>query len=413
MKISNRIVILAGIAIMPGVGFAQTASPSPNPFGLTGDWGGTRTKLASQGYSFRSYLTQFFVDPLTGGINTGSKSTGKFDLFFDIDGTKSGLGKGVGFHTHLEGRWGDSVIGTAVTANPILTTNQYPKLGGTEFAFTSAYFSLPLAAKTSMVIGKLNMYDLGEKTQFRGGRGVDRFQNASFTGPVVNSRVMPPINFGAMATHIHMLSPKQPGAFTFGLFGSTAVTSDFDLGKAFDKGVSLLGSFTIPGVAKGQGTSAFTIIYSTKDRASINDIPNIFLPPLPAANKTNRSWVISYDYSQPLAAKWGWFGSLATSDGDPGPYKFSGTLGIGGDGIIESRPNDRFGVGLYYTDPSDALRDAFKGVVKFDAEYGVETFYNYAVNDWFRIGANVQAVNPLLRGSDDLFVYSLNAQIRF
>ena len=44
----------------------------------------------------------------------------------------------------------------------------------------------------------------------------------------------------------------------------------------------------------------------------------------------------------------GVFGRLGVSDGNPNFMKFFGSFGVGGKGMFESRPLDKFGCGYYY-----------------------------------------------------------------
>ena len=389
------------------------AAPAPVPKMLTGDWGGTRTDLANKGYTLDASLTQFYMDPVSGDFKTKADGYGKLDIFLDADGTKGGWGKGIGVHTHGELRYGGSGIAVGTTLNPTIVNSQYPTTSGAKFAFTSFNVTAMLSKKWRAQIGKNNMYDVGKNTPFRGGRGVDAFWNGAFSGPVINARVVPAINIGGIFNFIDAISPTQPAVYTFGVFDPNACNTTTGLDHAFSSGVTLMAGLLLPGTAPDKGTHSINIFYSSKDRASLKDLANVVIPPLPPAEKTRRSWTLSYDYSQPLAKKWGWFGSLATSNGDPNVSRISATLGIGGSGIITSRPQDKFGLGTFYLNPDRSFQDALRPLFPTQDEYGMETFYDFAVTDWLKVGPDLQVVQSVRKNANTLVVIGVRGQLRF
>ena len=380
---------------------------------LTGDWGGTRTELANKGYTFDPLWTHIYMDPVAGNFNTSGKSYGKAELFFDANGAKAGWGFPLGVHAHLEYRYGDTILGVASTINPIVVSNLTPGPKGSVFAITGLNFTAPLSKNVRAQIGKINLLDVGKDTPYRGGRGIDRFLNAAFTGPVIQARVIPTITLGGIFNYIGKIGEGRPAITTLGIFDVTASNTTTGLDHPFDKGVSLMGGLLLPGTKPGMGTHNLTLFYSTKDRASLNDIPNVILPPLQDAEKRKRSWVFVYDYSQPLAKKWGWFGNIALSDGKINAYRIAANIGVGGDGVFTSRPHDKFGAGLFYTNPSRDVQDLLKPLFATQDEFGSEIFYDFAVTDWFRIGPDFQVIEPIRKNANTVVVIGVRGQLRF
>ena len=87
------------------------------------------------------------------------------------------------------------------------------------------------------------------------------------------------------------------------------------------------------------------------------------------------------------------------------------SAGIGGRGVIDSRPNDVFGVGYFYNDIYD---DRFTTGLGFDGDSsGVEAFYNLAITPAARLSVNLQYLEPSLEDVDDAVVLSGRLHITF
>jgi porin len=72
--------------------------------GLTGDWGGARTRWAQQGVALRGDLTVMSQGLVSGSGSKRWDETSHYDLFADLDFGKMGWAQGLGFHVHAEGR---------------------------------------------------------------------------------------------------------------------------------------------------------------------------------------------------------------------------------------------------------------------------------------------------------------------
>lgn len=85
-----------------------------------------------------------------------------------------------------------------------------------------------------------------------------------------------------------------------------------------------------------------------------------------------------------------------SSDGNPNPAHFFFSIGVGGKGIIPSRPIDRFGTGFYYIDVSNPKFTGLLGrTTEFlRDEYGGEIFYNFAITPWLLLTPDLQVIRP-------------------
>ena len=112
------------------------------------------------------------------------------------------------------------------------------------------------------------------------------------------------------------------------------------------------------------------------------------------------SWNIHYNFDQYLyepkkgsGQGIGIFGRFGASDGNPNFMHFFYSLGVGGKGMFDSRPHDRFGLGVYFIDvDSPKLQGLFQTQKLLRDEYGFEAFYNIAITPWLQLTPDVQIV---------------------
>lgn len=91
------------------------------------------------------------------------------------------------------------------------------------------------------------------------------------------------------------------------------------------------------------------------------------------------------------------FGQAAVSDGNPNSLKWSVLGGVGGTSPLPGRPNDKFGVGVFYYGYSNELKQHLEPVVQLGDEYGAEVFHNFAFTEWFRLTADAQVIAPAIK----------------
>ena len=132
---------------------------------ITGDWGGSRTKLADLGLDLNFRFSQFYQDVTSGGVDSsGGGAYGlKFNTWVTIDASKLfGSWQGLYIAANIESRTGNDVLadaGAFVLPNaPLL----YPSPGDyTGTQVTSFMVSQVLnGGKAALVAGKLGSLDL-------------------------------------------------------------------------------------------------------------------------------------------------------------------------------------------------------------------------------------------------------------
>jgi porin len=79
------------------------------------------------------------------------------------------------------------------------------------------------------------------------------------------------------------------------------------------------------------------------------------------------------------------------------------SIGVGGKGIVPSRPLDQFGIGYYYMDLSNPT---FTGIFTTRSalrdEYGFEGYYNIALTPWMKLTPDIQVIRPAQKQSISL-----------
>ena len=134
------------------------------------------------------------------------------------------------------------------------------------------------------------------------------------------------------------------------------------------------------------------------------------LVPVGPLNKKSDTWAVFYNFDQYL---WqpagdpkrgvGIFFTFGVADGNPNPIKYSYSMGVGGNGAIPGRPNDRFSLGWARTDFSDDFVPFLRQRLNLglDHEDAIEMFYNAALTPWLNATLDLQVINPGLKKALD------------
>ena len=169
----------------------DTPSPPPTPVPpwsgdfwkrsqLTGDWFGSRNKLAENGFSFFGDLTQYYQGVTTGGRAQRFAYGGRGDYLIDIDTGKVGLWEGGHLDLRGETRLGqdcNEIDGAVALSNFAMAL---PRLNQNVTALTGVQYTQALSESLSVFFGKLNILDGTPATYTKG----PRLRN----GPGITSR---------------------------------------------------------------------------------------------------------------------------------------------------------------------------------------------------------------------------------
>jgi porin len=305
------------------------------------------------------------------------------------------VGDRVTLNFHPELVYGQNVNSNADgSILPLNTALLLPSNGGEDFDL-SVNATIRLGAKSTLMIGKINLLDLVARTPIVGGGGLEGFQNIMLAAPP--SGLVPPSLIGGILT-----VPTSVGNFGFWVFDPANQTNKTGFESPFSTGVTFLASATIPVKIGGlQGFQNLKGSANTKTGFDLSDLPTLLLPPgtvLPGQKRG--AWNITYSFQQylwqstaPGGPGWGIFGQFSVSDGNPTPLDLSGFIGISGNPWPD-RPADRFGVAYFRQSFSNVLVEALAPVLAVSAEQGVEAYYTIPVGKAWRLTADVQIIDP-------------------
>ena len=263
--------------------------------------------------------------------------------------------------------------------------------------------------KSSIAVGKFNPVDVYASHAFYGGWGTDRFMNIVLVAPP--SGLIPVVFMGALAS-----IKTKPATWTIIVADPNDRTSDYFPGDLFEDGVLFAVNATRETALAGRRTTfGITGLYSTAEGVDYSSIGGGLLE---TSNKSG-AYNVNIQFTHNLQenseqgnAAWGFYLKAGIADGNPNYVKSSLIVGIGGRALFFGRPQDSFGLGVYYYNLSDVLEDTVNPAAIINDEAAIEAFYNYAVTPWLHIGPDIQYVKPGRGRFDKALVVGLRMQIR-
>ena len=413
--------------IAPAAQAAPSGPPVPPPFGgplfertkLTGDWGGARNDLRDAGYTIDFSNTQYYQGVASGGVNQNFQYGGRNDLYLNVDGEKAGLWKGLFVTLHEESRYGSGVnlqTGALMPANLMMVL---PGPNGTVEGLTAVKVTQFLSENFLVFGGRLNLLDsfsqpLTGATQNTG------FMNTSFIFPPVVARTAPYSTYGVGFAVLQNFEPVLSVAI---LDTNNVPTTIGIKDSLFSNGAVILGQLNLPTrFFDLPGHQGLIGTYSTGSYTNLQPIP-YFDPVTGLGIKTttqSSSWSFNYNFDQALYVSpndpkkvYGLFGNIGVSDGNPNPIRGFYNVGLSGTSPLQGRTQDTFGIGYYYLDVTNALKDLAPRLLPLKNEQGVELYYNYAVTPWFHVTPDIQVLDPFRQRVDNAFVAGVRAKIDF
>ncbi len=365
---------------------------------MTGDWGGARNDLAKKGITFDIDLVLTEQGVVHGGKDRAWEDGGRGSLLFKVDTGKLGLWPG-GFLTfEAEGNFGKGVNGKDGGLMPVNTNQIFPVPGEEGVALPALNFAQFLSEYAGVVVGKLDTTS-GDMNEFAHGKGDTQFMNLAFN---LNPALLLTVPYSTLGAGLIILPNKDPNAaiVTFSVVSAVgqAGTSGFD---DLDKDTL---SFNLEARVRTDffgltGHQLVGGIYSNKDFISMDERLTLEPGSNSIARKTE-SWAVYYNFDQYLyepvkgsGRGFGLFGRFAVTDGNPNFLQYFFSLGVGGKGVMASRPNDRFGIGWYYIDiKSPTFTGPFATREFLRDEQGAEAYYSVALTPWAHLTPNIQVI---------------------
>ena len=382
---------------------------------LTGDWFGSRTKLAENGFSFFGDLTQYYQGVTTGGKAQRFAYGGRGDYLIDIDTGKVGLWEGGHLDLRGETRLGQDCNDIDGAVAPSNFAMALPRPNQNVTALTGLQYTQDLSESVSVFFGKLNLLD-GTPAAYARGMRLNYFWNAAMQSNLSRAYLIPS-TLGAGFTVRDEVEP----VFNFYLLDThyTPTTSGFS--TLFSNGVVAYGEyrqrtnwFDLP------GHSAVGFLYSNARRTALDFNPYLVLPavlkgePLPTKDS---AWTLTYRFDQVLYAdaedpkrNWTLNSDLGLTDGNPNPIRWFANVSLVGNSPIRGRENDTIGIGYYHLGVSKL---PILTILGFGPENGVELFYNAAVTPWFHVTPDLQILDPAQSHTATALLVGIRARLSF
>lgn len=407
-KLAKLLVVLALLQkfIVGAELYAGEAAPTPysgdiwTRSTLTGDWGGLRSKWAGKGVTLDASITQVGQGVVDGGKSGAWEYGGRGDLILKLDSGKLGLWPGGFFNFEMEGNWASAVNAKTGALMPVNSNQLFPLPPGDIFGVSAWNFTQFLSPYFGVAIGKFATItaNSGDMNEFAHGKGDTNFMNMAFN---VNPIVAFTVPYSTLGSGVIVLPTKDPKEAVISLFLMSAT------GNPTVSGFDNLNDDNLLVVAEGRvrtgffgltGHQTFGTTFSNKSFTSIDQRLNQDVIENGALTPAKGSWNIYYNFDQYLYEPKkgadrgiGIFTRFGISDGNPNLMKFSANFGVGGKGMFESRPNDKFGLGYYFLNISNpTLQGSFGRIKLLRDEYGFEAFYNLAITPWLLLTPDLQ-----------------------
>jgi porin len=381
----------------------------------TGTWGGARTWLFDRGIELSMDVTQGVQGVLEGGGDEEADYLGSSELILDVDSEKLGLWPGGFARVAVEGRFGSDVLSEAGTFSPVSNDAVFPSdpdRPGKDLVALTELTATQFFAPWIGIFGGLVNTTSGDANDYAGFlRSNEHFQNISFLGSLASFRVVPSVTLGGGFVVIPF--DWLVGSLTFMSTEESAGSDPFET----DDGGTFVTEWKVSHdllKLPVRHVAAFAIGFDN-DFFRLGKLPQLELPPdqgpqLRFATK-DESWAVWYNgqldfwnHAEDEERKAGLFFRFGYADDETSFVEWNLAAGIGGTGVFDFRPRDRFGIGIYHIEPSSEYPLPEFGV---NEETGFEIFYNAEIWSGVNLTADLQYIDsafgngPLVTSTPD------------
>src|SRR5499426_2040435 len=360
--ITMTVLAVIGMSLSTRASAQETSSKDPysgdllTRSTLTGDWGGFRNEWAQKGVTIDLNVTQIGQGVVNGGKSSAWQYGGRGDLTINLDSQKLGLWPGGFFNLELEGNWALSVNRNTGALMPVNTSQTLPLPPGGIFGVPAWNFAQFLSPYFGLTLGKFaTITDIsGDMNDFAHGKGATQFMNMAFNFNPLLAFTVPYSTLGVGTIVLPTKDPKEAIVTLFVLSANNSPTTS-GFGDLNGNAIVVAGEGRVRTDFFGlTGHQLFGTTFSNKKFTSIDQRLRSIIE-TNSLRPEKGSWNIYYNFDQYLYEPKkgadrgiGVFGRLGVSDGNPDFMKFFSSFGMGGKGMFEGRPNDKFGVGFYF-----------------------------------------------------------------
>ncbi len=408
-SISGAALLFIALPIVVGADDSYTGDILTRP-ALTGDWGGARDEALAKGIRIDASVTQVGQGVVDGGKSGSWEYGGRANLTTLVDTQKLGLWPGGFLKVEFESNWTESANGHTGALMPVNANQLFPDPTGDNVALPELSFAQFVSPYLGVFVGKLDTAS-GDENAFAHGKGDTRFLNLAMNlNPV--ALIVPYSTLGAGAIVLPTADPEA-AIVKFSVLSAS--------GDATTTGFDEISSDNLIFASEGRvrvnlfdltGHHLIGVLYSNAQFTSVDQRLGFAVDNRGIESKRD-TWAVYYNFDQLLyefdqpaghgvgnrtGRGVGVFGRFGASAGNPNPVQYFASFGLGGQGLFGSRPLDRFGAGLYYTDVNNVT---FQGPIATRSflgdEWGGELFYNIAIRPWMLLTPDLQVIEPSQR----------------
>lgn len=396
---------------------------------LTGDWGGGRGGLAERGVQLELNWIQYVQGIASGGQSRTTRYGGKGEYVLNFDLDRMELVPGGVVTVRAESRYGNSVNGKVGTILPVNTPAFFPVTDDLDedvpFAITTLLYTQYLSEQFGIFLGKLDTLD-GDSNEFASGRGATQFMNANF---VFNSALALRLPYSTLGVGAAWF-PSDRFSLTANVFNtvdSSTTTGFSDFGDGTSATVEAKWQYRLgdlPGGVTAGGLYSFNQDFRKIGARIILDPGQGLVVPT-----QNHTWAVFLNGWQYLWADGPAEGAIAVGDGRPdlrgigvfarfgfadrdtNPIEWTGSIGLGGRGLIPTRQDDSFGVGWFY---NSIQQTDFTGIVGIDDNsQGLEAYYDLAITPAANLTFDLQIIEGAVPNVDTAVVLGARLRLAF
>jgi len=398
---------------------------------LIGDPGGYRQRLYEKGVALDLGLTQVYQGVISGGRDKEWKYNGTADYSLSLDTQRLGLWPAGLLVAHGRTKFGRSVNVTAGTLSPVNYTYLTPDSAEENESFLEEYYIIQgLTEKLCLLAGRVLFANFSDITRFAHDEQTQflntALRNTLFLGVLTDAWSVHGISLAYQATPNISVAPY--------------ILSSNDKDNVWGSPGGLFSEYSTGVLASlhwklgGLPGEAFPLFgYNSKDVMALDnpDLGRNILLGLDPPHK-NDNWLVGFSADQyfymPEKASVpaihtaqfdktpegiGVFFRLYYAPEDRNLYDTFISGGVGGRGVIPSRPLDRYGLGFYKLIKSDDLKNQPVLTGTYGTEYGWEAFYNYAIAPWLQVTPDFQYIRSGQKGVGHVGVFGMRLQIYF
>jgi len=398
-----------------------------------------RQHLYDRGFTLDVEMTQVTQGLASGGPDPGpgTRYSGLLDYGLTLDTAKLGLWSGGLFVANAQTNWGRPLGVKAGNLSPTNYLSIYPIAGMNDSVLMEYYLIQTLPRHISLVVGRVNATNFLDKNRFANDPR-NQFLNLAMNNDPLFGAFVSFSTYGVLldipVTEHIKIQPAiwdptdQPGDYggTKGFFDEVGVGSQVEMAWTLQHNLN--------------GTLSPAFLYTTKNTTDLSN-PRLLLDviigrPLPkkgdnylfhvnveqylwkpdsTASREKAVRTADYDFQERGVGVFSRFGIAPESRN---PYNVYLSGGIGGRGVFDSRPYDRFGIGVYWLKESNDL-DKRLGVLNdrlgnlLGDEVGIEAFYNIALTPWLSVSGDLQWISTARTKIDNPLVLGMRVNTQF